>query len=86
VVGQLTDKYKVPRVSRESPLGCQLSVPHPGHCPSTFIDDVSPTNTTGYIRQFHITDEYIVTFVGTDEQVDLKWSELRSSVDSSVNR
>jgi hypothetical protein len=24
-------------------------------------------NVTRYIRRFHITDEYIVTFVGTDE-------------------
>jgi hypothetical protein len=86
VVGQLTNKYKVPQVSRGSPLGCHLSVPHPGRCPSTFIDDVSPMNATRYIRRFHITDEYIVTFVRTDEQVDLNWSELRSSVDSSVNR
>jgi hypothetical protein len=33
-----------------------------------------------------VTDEYIVTFVGTDEQVDLNSSELHSSIDSSVNQ
>jgi hypothetical protein len=43
-------------------------------------------NITGYIRRFHVTDEYIVTFVGTNEQVNLNSSELCSSVDSSVNQ
>jgi hypothetical protein len=42
---------------------CQICAPHPG----IFIGDVSPTNVTGYIRRFHIIDEYIITFVGTDE-------------------
>jgi hypothetical protein len=56
---------------------CHLSVPWP---PSQY------TNATGYIHRFHITDEYIVTFVGNDEQVDLNSSELRSSVDLSVNQ
>jgi hypothetical protein len=41
---------------------------------------MSPTNITGYIHQFHITDEYIVTFVGTDEQVNLNSLELRMSI------
>jgi hypothetical protein len=56
---------------------CHLSVPWP---PSQY------TNAIGYIHRFHVTDEYIVTFIGNDEQVDLNSSELRSSVDSSVNQ
>jgi hypothetical protein len=44
---------------------CQIhaSAPRPG----IFIGDVSPMNVTGYIRRFHITDECIVTFIGTDK-------------------
>jgi hypothetical protein len=36
-------------------------------CPGIFVDDVSPTNVTPYIRRCHVTDKYIVKFVGTDE-------------------
>jgi hypothetical protein len=38
-------------------------------CPSPdiFIGDMLPMNVTRYIRRFDVTDEYIVTFVGTDE-------------------
>jgi hypothetical protein len=32
-----------------------------------FVDDVSQTNVTKYIRRFHVTDEYIVVFINTDE-------------------
>jgi hypothetical protein len=35
--------------------------------PNIFVDNVSPMNVIGYIHRFHITDECIVTFVGTDE-------------------
>jgi hypothetical protein len=64
---------------------CHLSAPQPKPHPSTFIGDVSPTNTTSYIRRVHVTDEYIVTFIDTDKQVDLNSSELHSSVNSLVN-
>jgi hypothetical protein len=47
---------------------------------------MSPMNTIRYIRRFHVTDKYIVTFIGTYEQVDLNLLELRLSIDSSVNR
>jgi hypothetical protein len=59
-----------------------------GSCPlpNSFVSDVSPMNITGYIRRFHVTDKYIVIFIGTDEQVDLNLSELCSSVNSSVNQ
>jgi hypothetical protein len=65
---------------------CHLLVPGPGPHPSTFVGDMSPMNTIRYIRRFHVTDKYIVTFIGTYEQVDLNLLELRSSIDSSVNR
>jgi hypothetical protein len=59
------------REPKQGAVGC-LRAPHlsdlcPGPCPSTFIGDVSPTNIIGYIRRFHVTDEYIVTFIDTDE-------------------
>jgi hypothetical protein len=54
--------------------------------PSIFIGDVSPMDVIGYIRRFHVTDEYIVTFIGTDEYLDLNLLKLYSSVDSSVNK
>jgi hypothetical protein len=53
---------------------------------STFIGDVLLMNATGYIHRFHATDKYIVTFVGTNEQVDLNSSHLHSLVDLLVNR
>jgi hypothetical protein len=43
-------------------------------------------NATRYIHRFHVIDEYIATFIGTDEQVNLNLLKLRSSVDSSVNQ
>jgi hypothetical protein len=48
-------------------IRAHLSDPRPGPHPIIFVGDVSPMNITGYIRRFHITDEYIVTFIGTDE-------------------
>jgi hypothetical protein len=35
--------------------------------PNIFVGDMLSMNVTGYIYRFHVTDEYIVTFVGTDE-------------------
>jgi hypothetical protein len=63
---------------------CQSHGPAPH--PSTFAGDMYLMNTTGYIHWFHITDEYIVTFISTDEQVDLNLSKLHSSVVLLVNR
>jgi hypothetical protein len=37
----------------------------PSH-PGIFIGDMSPMNINGYVRQFHVFDEYTVAFVGTD--------------------
>jgi hypothetical protein len=44
---------------------CQIRAPAPYL--SIFVGDVSPMNVTGYIHRLHVTDEYIVPFVGTDE-------------------
>jgi hypothetical protein len=44
---------------------CQIHAPAPGA--AIFISDVSPTNVTEYIHWFHVTNEYIITFIGTDE-------------------
>jgi hypothetical protein len=44
---------------------CQIHAPAPH--PSIFIGDVSPMNVTGNIHQFHITNEYTIIFISTDE-------------------
>jgi hypothetical protein len=44
-----------------------VSDARPGPRPGIFIGDVSPTNVIGYIHRFYVTDEYIITFVSTDE-------------------
>jgi hypothetical protein len=36
-----------------------------------FISDVSPTNVTLYIHQWHVADEYVVKFVSIDEYIGL---------------
>jgi hypothetical protein len=54
--------------------------------PTIFVGDVSPMNVTEYTRQFYITGEYMVIFMGTDEYDDLNSLELYLSVDLSVNR
>jgi hypothetical protein len=36
----------------------------PALCPGIFIGDVSPTNVAPYILRCHITNEYIVKFIG----------------------
>jgi hypothetical protein len=48
-------------------LSAHVSDLRPSLHPGIFISDMSPMNVTRYIRRFHVTDEYIVTFVGTDE-------------------
>jgi hypothetical protein len=58
----------------------------PGWAPSIFIGDVSPMNILAYIDRFHITDEYILIFLGTEEYKELYSATLRSLVISSVNR
>jgi hypothetical protein len=66
------DEYKGSRISRGSPLGptdeymgspVRICTP----TPSTFVGDVSPMNVIRYIHRFHVINEYIVTFVGTNE-------------------
>jgi hypothetical protein len=57
-----------------------------GHMPSIFIDDVEPTNIRAYIHRFHITDEYIIIFLGIDEYKVLYTLALCSSCISSINR
>jgi hypothetical protein len=58
-----------PHVSRGSPLGpyifniwAHLSDPRPAPHPS-----MSPMNVIEYIHRLHITNEYIITFIGIDE-------------------
>jgi hypothetical protein len=48
-------------------IWAHLLDPRPEPHPSIFIGDVSPMNVTRNIRRLHITDEYIVTFLGTNE-------------------
>jgi hypothetical protein len=63
--------FRLGRQPKQGVVGCLRGptpvrfVPWPR--PSTFIGDVSPMNIIGYIRRFHVTDEYIVTFIDTDE-------------------
>jgi hypothetical protein len=54
--------------------------------PNIFVGDVSPMNILAYIHWFHITNEYILIFLGTREYKELYSSMLHSSVISSVNR
>jgi hypothetical protein len=44
--------------------------------PGIFISDMSPMNITPYIHQCHITNGYIVKFVGTNEYLGLRSSEI----------
>jgi hypothetical protein len=44
-----------------------VSDPHSGPVPRYIHRDVSPTNITPYIYRYHITNEYMIKFVGTDE-------------------
>jgi hypothetical protein len=69
----ITDEYKGPRVSCRSPPGPHIFI---GLTDEYMVPPVrspprapvrSPTNVIRYICRFHVTDEYIVTFVGTDE-------------------
>jgi hypothetical protein len=59
------------RATRSLRVGSEARIYGPTYqicpCPIIFVGDVSPMNVTGYIYLFHITDEYIVTFVGTNE-------------------
>jgi hypothetical protein len=71
-IHRLTNEYNGPPVSPPLPI--------------MFIGHLSSINIIGYIRRLRGTDEYIVIFIGTDEEVQISSSELRSSASSSVNR
>jgi hypothetical protein len=69
-IHRLADDYKAHTSASGAPYirqwpTCQIRAPPLR--PDIFVGDVSPMNVTGYICRFHITDKYIVTFVGTNE-------------------
>jgi hypothetical protein len=53
---------------------------------SIFVGDVSLMNILEYIYPLHVTDEYILIFLGTEEYKELYSLALHSMVTSSVNR
>jgi hypothetical protein len=53
---------------------------------SIFVGDVSLMNILEYIYQLHVTDEYILILLGTEEYKELYSLALDSMVTSSVNR
>jgi hypothetical protein len=67
-IRQLADHYKghvsaAGRLRGPTNIWTHLSDPRS----SIFVGDVLPMNVTRYIHWFYIIDEYIVTFIGTDE-------------------
>jgi hypothetical protein len=56
-----------------------------GWAPSIFVSDVEPTNIRQYIRQFHVTNEYIIILLRIEEYKVLYSLVLRSSVILLVN-
>jgi hypothetical protein len=50
-----------------SSVGPTYQICAPASHPDIFMSDVSLMNVTGYIRRFHVTNEYTVIFVGADE-------------------
>jgi hypothetical protein len=57
-----------------------------GQALSIFVGDVEPMNIWAYIRRFHITDEYTIIFLSTEEYNVLYTLALRSSAILSVSR
>jgi hypothetical protein len=53
---------------------------------SIFVGDIEPMNIHAYIRRFHVTDEYIIIFLGTKKYNILYTSVLHSSTISLINR
>jgi hypothetical protein len=50
-----------------------------GQAPGIFVGDMTPMNILAYIHRSHVTDEYIIIILGTEEYKGLYSSVLRSS-------